>query len=331
VNTVLRTRRAFLTHYALRITHYALRITQYAIRITYDFMKFGIQLPEVEFEATWRQIKEMAIVAEQVGMDSVWVGDHLLYEMPSGRRGPWECWSMLAALAAVTERVELGPLVAATAFHQPAMLAKKAATVDEISGGRLILGLGAGWNRAEFEAFGFPFDQRVSRFEEAFTIARLLLREGTVDFAGHFYTVRDCELLPRPRPGGMPLMVGSVGKRMLAITLPHVQYWNAWYNKFDNHPHQVAGLVAEIDQACLDNGRPPAEVEKSVAVLLQFEKEPLWREAVSPITGSPREMADSLVTVAEAGISHIQMVLDPVSPHTIEQAANVAALVRAEF
>ena len=168
-------------------------------------LKVGIQLPEVEREVRWPEYLALARRSEELGYDSIWVGDHLLYRGPGDTqpRGPWECWSMLAALAAAgAGRIELGPLVASTSFHAPAMLAKKAATVDEISGGRLILGLGAGWNETEYRAFGFPFDHRVSRFEEAFTIIRTLLREGAIDFEGEYYTVRDCELRPRSsRPG----------------------------------------------------------------------------------------------------------------------------------
>src|SRR5688500_17161810 len=142
-------------------------------------LKIGIQLPEVERTVRWSEQREMAELADRIGLDSIWVGDHLLYR-DDGKptRGPWEAWSLLAALAAVTERVEIGPLVASTSFHAPAMLAKKAATVDEISDGRLILGLGAGWNRPDYDAFGFPYDHRVSRFEEAFTIIRELLAIG---------------------------------------------------------------------------------------------------------------------------------------------------------
>jgi len=161
-------------------------------------MKVGVQLPEVEWVARWPQLREMARTAEEIGLDSIWVGEHLLYRddgLPS--RGPWEAWTSLAAIAAATERIELGPLVAATSFHNPAMLAKQAATVDEISGGRLVLGLGAGWNEPEYLAYGFPFDHRVSRFEEAFTIIRTLLADGHCDFHGTYYDLRDCELLPR--------------------------------------------------------------------------------------------------------------------------------------
>ena len=155
-----------------------------------------------------------------------------------GLRSAWP-----AALAAITSRVEVGPLVASTSFHDPAMLAVKANAVDEISGGRLILGLGAGWNETEYRAFDFAFDHRVSRFEEAFTIIRTLLRDGRIDFDGRFYQARDCELLPRgPRPGGPPLLLGSSGPRMLRIALPHVDAWNAWYADTGNEPAGVAPL-----------------------------------------------------------------------------------------
>src|SRR5437773_9063295 len=134
-------------------------------------LRVGVQLPEVERDVRWPEYVAMARAAEAAGFDSIWVGDHLLYRGDGGpERGPWEAWTLLAALAAATERVRLGPLVACAAFHPPGLVAKMAATVDEVSGGRFVLGLGAGWNRREFEAFGIPFDRRVSRFEEAFAI-----------------------------------------------------------------------------------------------------------------------------------------------------------------
>src|SRR6188474_1161972 len=142
----------------------------------------GVQLPEVERFVPWPEYLDLARRAESAGYDSIWVGDHLVYDLPDGStRGPYEAWTTLAAIAAATERVELGPLVASTSFHAPAMLAKQAATVDAISGGRLLLGLGAGWNEREYKAYGFPFDHRVDRFAEAFTIVRSLLRDGQVD------------------------------------------------------------------------------------------------------------------------------------------------------
>jgi alkanesulfonate monooxygenase SsuD/methylene tetrahydromethanopterin reductase-like flavin-dependent oxidoreductase (luciferase family) len=182
-------------------------------------MQIGVQLPEVEYEISFADLVAMARLAEQVGFDALWLGDHLLYQLEVGPRGPWEVWTTLAALATATEQIELGPLVASTSFHAPAMLAKMAATVDAASDGRLILGLGAGWNQREYTAFGFPYDNRVDRFSEAFTIIRTLLREGAIDFHGTYHDVDDCVLHPRsPRPGGPPLLIGSIGPRMQAIT-----------------------------------------------------------------------------------------------------------------
>ncbi|MGH8914301.1 MAG: LLM class flavin-dependent oxidoreductase [Acidimicrobiia bacterium] len=298
-----------------------------------DRIKVGVQLPEVEREVRWAEIRDMARTAEAVGLDSLWLGDHLLFRSSqTGDRGPWEAWSLLAALAEVTDRVTIGPLVAATSFHNPAMIAKKAATVDEISGGRLVLGLGAGWNKAEYEAFGFPYDHRVARFEEAFTIIRTLIREGSIDHAGRFYTHRDLQLLPHARPD-MTLMVGSNGPRMLRITAPHVDMWNSWYTWFDNKPEGLAPLLAELDVACRDVGRDPATVERTAAVHVGFDRGSGRvagsdeRPEVTPITGTPEEMAESLSGFADTGISHLQVVLDPIDARSIEELAGVVSLI----
>jgi alkanesulfonate monooxygenase SsuD/methylene tetrahydromethanopterin reductase-like flavin-dependent oxidoreductase (luciferase family) len=238
---------------------------------------------------------------------------------------------MLAALAASTSRIKLGPLVAATAFHAPAMLAKLAATVDEVSGGRLILGLGAGWNETEFRAFGFPFDHRISRFEEAFTIIRTLLREGRIDFDGRFYQARDCELLPPPaRPGGPPLMVGSVGPRMLEITLPHVEQWNVWYRQSNNTPEGLEPILRQVDEACRAVGRDPATLEKTSAVLVGMPtgsgRTTMYDEgAVAPLSGSTDEIAEGLRAYAALGLAEVQLVVDPITEESIRALAPVIA------
>lgn len=287
-----------------------------------------MQLPEVEREVRWPELRDMAHTAEEVGFDSLWVGDHLLYRRPDGVVGPWEAWSTLAALAETTSRVEIGPLVASTGFHNPAMLAKKAATVDEISGGRLILGLGAGWNEPEYSAFGFPFDRRASRFEEAFTIIRTLLREGQIDFSGEFYQLRDCELLPRgPRPQGPPLMIGSIGKRMLEFTAPHVDAWNAWHDWFGNTAEGIAPLSAAVDEACRAAGRDPSEVARTVSVYVQMTgghgRAGSIADPTPPHKGTPAELAEVLRGYANAGVSHVQMVLDPITTASIAEFAPV--------
>jgi probable F420-dependent oxidoreductase len=292
----------------------------------------GIQLPEVEREVRWPELRAIARRAEAIGLDSIWLGDHLLYRDASGEtRGPWEAWTTLAGLAEATERVTLGPLVAATAFHAPFMLAKQAATVDEISGGRLVLGIGAGWNPVEFAALGAPFGYRIGRFEESFTILRTLLRDGYIDFEGEFYAARDAELLPRPaRPGGPPLLIGSSGARMLALTLLYVDAWNAWYADTGNSADGVARLRTAVDEAATAAGRDPADIERTVAVLVQFpggtgrvmgDTDP--KQAVTPLRGTPDELAEALLAYARAGIGHVQLVLDPITEATVEALAPV--------
>jgi alkanesulfonate monooxygenase SsuD/methylene tetrahydromethanopterin reductase-like flavin-dependent oxidoreductase (luciferase family) len=296
-------------------------------------LRVGIQLPEVEREVRWPEYLAMARAAENVGFDTLWLGDHLLYRYADGStRGPWEVWTMLSALAASTSRIRLGPLVAATAFHAPPMLAKLAATVDEISGGRLILGLGAGWNETEFRAFGFPFDHRISRFEEAFTIVRTLLREGSIDFDGEYFQARDCELLPRPaRPGGPPLMVGSVGPRMLEITLPHVDQWNVWYRDSNNSPAGLEPILRDLDEACRNVNRDPATLEKTTAVLVRMPggtgrvMGDTSQKDVPPVEGSPAEIARRLCDYAALGLAEVQLVVDPITIESIEGLAPVLA------
>ncbi len=298
-------------------------------------LKVGVQLPEVEREVRWPEILDMVRAIEDLGYDSIWLGEHLLYRWADRpARGPWEAWTMMAAIAAATARVEFGPLVACTNFHNPALLAKQASTIDEISGGRLILGLGAGWNETEFRAFGFPFDHRIDRFEESFTIIRTLLREGAIDFEGTYYQARDAELLPRgPRPGGPPLMIGSIGPRMLRITLPHVDSWNVWFSDTENSPAGVPRLRDIVDDASREVGRDPAEIERTVAVQvrlpggagrIQGDRE---RPQFAPLEGSPAEMADELRAYAREGIRHVQLVMDPISRGSIEAFEPVLRLL----
>lgn len=275
----------------------------------------------------------MARTAEGVGFDSLWLGDHLLYDLPGGvTRGPWEAWTALAALAAATERVELGPLVASTSFHAPAMLAKQAATVDAISGGRLIVGLGAGWNEREYRAFGFPYDHRVSRFEEAFTIIRGLLRGGRVDFDGAYYRVEDCVLDPGPtRPGGPPLMLGSASPRMMRIGLPHVDAWNVWWSDYGNTPGGFAAVRDRVGEAAVQAGRMPGEVAATAVVLVSLPggtgrlTGDVSGGPIRPVQGSPADISGHLEAMAGAGATHLQLVVDPITMGSIEMLGDVLA------
>ena len=298
-------------------------------------LRVGIQMPEVERDVRWPEFVDLARAIEDAGFDGIWLGEHLLYRWPDRpARGPWEAWTMMAALAAATSRVRIGPLVACTSFHNPALLAKQAATVDEIAGGRFVLGLGAGWNETEFRAFGFPFDQRIARFEEAFTIIRTLLQEGQVDFDGRFHQARDCELLPRPRPGGPKLLIGSNGPRMLRIAAPHVQAWNTWYADTNNTPEGVAPLGALVDAACRDVGRDPAAIARTVAVHVRMPGgqgrtmgDTTTTQRVVALEGSPEVIADGLRGYAAVGISEVQVVLDPIDRPSVTRFAAVLPLL----
>ncbi|NNF70262.1 MAG: LLM class flavin-dependent oxidoreductase [Acidimicrobiia bacterium] len=294
-------------------------------------MQIGIQLPEIERVVAWPEYRQMAVLAEEAGFASLWVGDHLLYDKPDGPKGPWECWSLLAALAAVTDRVLLGPLVTPTGFRNPALLAKMAGTVDEISDGRLILGLGSGWNRREYDAFGFPYDKRVSRFEEAYEIIVSLIRTGRSDFDGTYHRNADNALIPVPRPD-LPIMIGSTGPRMLSIGAPHMDWWNEWWNRFGNTVEGLRPFAQRVDDAVIAAGRDPAEITKSVAlhVALPGGGGRLMGAKVDspPITGTTDEMAETIAGFAEL-VDHVQLVVDPITIESIETLAPVVAAIHA--
>ncbi len=302
--------------------------------VTTSRMKIGVQLPEVEWEVPFPDLIAMAQTAEAVGFDSIWLGDHLLYELEVDDRGPWEVWTSLAAIAASTSTILLGPLVASTSFHAPAMLAKQATTVDAISGGRLILGLGAGWNRREYDAFGFAYDHRVGRFAEAFTIIRSLLRDGSIDFHGDYYDADRCILHPRSSESGPPLMVGSIGDRMLDITLPHVDSWNMWWSQYGNSVEGFRREKERVDSLIEACGRT-GSIEATAAVLVQLDggQGRLMGDyddfnTVRPLKGSPSALADQLREFEAAGAAHVQLVVDPITRASIEWLADVLAVLR---
>ena len=223
----------------------------------------------------WTALREIAKRGEEVGFDTIMAPDHLIFrrsppgnvpaiDMPEGKsRGIWEVWSVLSAVAEATRRIHLGTLVACTGFRNPALLAKMADTLDEISGGRVMLGLGAGWHQPEYEAFGYPFDHRVSRFEEALQIIVPLLRQGRVDFQGQYYQARECELLPRgPRPNGLPIFIGAQGPRMLRLAARYADSFDADYQ---TGPAPVLERLAGLEAACRDVGRDPATIGRMAA------------------------------------------------------------------
>jgi len=274
-------------------------------------MKIGIQLPEVEREVRWPEYLAMARAAEEVGFESLWLGDHLLYEARNGRAecAPWEAWTLLSALAAATSKVRLGPLVACAGFHPPAVLAKMASTIDEISQGRFVLGIGSGWNRREFDAFGIPYDRRVSRFEEAFAIISGLLRGERVSLQGTYHSADNVVLLPEPARQ-TPIMIGSNGKRMLSIALPHAQAWNTWWDDYHNAPEGLAKLIEEI-------GVGGTDVTRSACMLVQLDGLPVERRPEGMDAVEQSRFAEHIRELGEAGADEVIVVASPITERAI--------------
>jgi probable F420-dependent oxidoreductase len=294
--------------------------------------RVAIQLPEVEREVRWPEYRAMATAAEETGFNSIYVGDHLLYR-GDGRpeRGPWSAWTLLAAIAAVTERVDLGPLVACAGFYQPAVLAKMAATLTEVSGGRFVLGLGAGWNEAEFRAFGIPFDRRVARFADAFTIIRGLLAGERVTHAGEFHSVADAVLLP-PARERTRLMIGSNGPRMLRLALPHVDAWNTWYEDYGNTAEGFAALNRRVSEAAREAGRAPEDLVRSACAFVVLERDAPERPITNvspPIEGSPDQIAARIGELADAGADEVILVVSPITERSIRLLGEAITAARA--
>jgi alkanesulfonate monooxygenase SsuD/methylene tetrahydromethanopterin reductase-like flavin-dependent oxidoreductase (luciferase family) len=293
-------------------------------------LRIGVQLPEVEREVRWPEYASMARAAEEVGFDSIWVGDHMLYRGDDrGERGPWDAWTLLAGLAAITSRVQLGPLVACTGFHPPGVMARMAAAVDEISQGRFVLGLGSGWNEPEFRAFGIPYDHRVSRFEEAFAIIRALVAGERATLAGRWWQADDAVLVPPPARR-MPIVIGSNGPRMLGIALPHADGWNTWWDGYGNTVDGFAELNATIDDAARAAGRGPEEIDRSACVLVgagSGERRPV--DGIRPVAGDAGTLGPHLQGLARAGADEAILVLDPVTEASVRALAPVLAALDA--
>jgi probable F420-dependent oxidoreductase len=298
-------------------------------------MKIGFvimlaEIKDLKRALHFKEILRLARKAEDFGLDSIWLYDHLLYR-PEGQGtiGIWESWTMLSALAASTRRVELGTIVTCNSFRNPAILAKMAVTVDEISGGRLTLGLGAGWNEPEYKAFGLPFDHRVGRFEEALKIIRPLLKEGKVDFQGKYYSARDCEIRPTgPRPGGPPLMVGSFGPRMLQLTARYADIWNTCYY---SQPGTLLKPRQDLWDACAAVGRDPSTLPVTAAVALYFPD--LWRGPAPEfengvLTGSAEEIAAAIRGYQQMGVQHLMFHVIPANPKGLARLAEAVELSR---
>ena len=303
-------------------------------------MRVGIVLPIGQEDGMaaapgYGEIREIALLAEAVGLDSVWVYDHLLFRFGGETPGIHECWTILAAIAEATTRVELGTIVMCTGFRNPALLAKMAATLDHISGGRLTLGIGCGWHDPEYAAFGYPTDHKVGRFDEAFTVIRSLIRDGRATLAGRWVTATDAVLLPPARPD-LPILVAAKRQRMLELTARHADAWNlAWFGTPDE---RLATARADLAAACATVGRDPSTLDITVGVNVRFDDllpEPAFGAATtttaSPaITGSIVEVAAGLAAHATLGSDHCIVALEPTTPDAVRRLAAAVELLRGQ-
>ena len=295
-------------------------------------MEIGIVLPIAESDGehgtpSYVFVREIAVGAEAAGLDSVWVYDHLLFRLDGTTTGIHECWTILSAIAEATSRVQLGTIVMCTAFRNAALLAKMAATLDEVSGGRLFLGIGCGWHDPEYEAFGYPTDHKVSRFEESLAVIGSLIRDGRADVEGEFVTARDAVLVPRAR-STMPILVAAKRPRMLELTARHADAWNmAWFGLPDD---RLAGLRADVRAACDRVGRDPATLTDTVGVVVSYPDRmwPTFEPTTPALSGTPAEIAAGLAAHAAAGADHVIVVLEPCIPETVAEFAEAVALYR---
>jgi probable F420-dependent oxidoreductase len=281
--------------------------------------------------ARYHDVLAMAQAAEQAGLDSFWLPDHLLARMPNeAEQGVWEVFTFLSALAVQTRSILLGPLVACTSFRNPGMLAKIAVGLDELSDGRFILGLGAGWHEPEYTAFGYPFDHRAARFEEALQIIVPLLREGQVDYAGQYYEAHDSFLRPRgPTPKGPPIWIGATGSRMMRLTARYADGFNTvWHPQ----PERAAARLGEFRAACAEVGRDPATVQLTVGTMahvLAPGEGP--KEGEKGAVGTAEEVAEALAGFAAIGTQHLVIIAEPSDVRGVERLARVVELLDARL
>jgi probable F420-dependent oxidoreductase len=298
-------------------------------------MRIGVVLPISQEDGmaappTYPEVRAVALAAEAAGFDSLWVYDHLLFRSDGETTGIHEAWTVLSAIAEATSRVELGTIVMCTSFRNPALLAKMAGTLDHVSGGRLILGVGCGWHDPEYEAFGYPTDHKVGRFEEALTVLRDLIREGRADMDGRWTQVRDAVLVP-PARADIPILIAAKRPRMLELTARHADAWNlAWFGEPNE---RLATVRADLAAACTAVGRDPASLDITVGINVRYpdlatDAFPVGTEGAA-LQGSTAEVAAGLAAHAALGTSHIIANLEPATPAAVERFAAAVESYRA--
>ena len=280
----------------------------------------------------WADIRDLALRAEELGFDTVWTADELLWRPPDGQpQGWWECVAMTGAIAAATSRVKVGTWILSALHRNPGITAKAVETIDEISGGRFVFGLGSGHAGRQAQAFGLPEDHVYSRFEEAIEIIVPLLRQGRADFEGTFHAARDLEHRPvGPRPGRIPIMIGAKGPKMLRLAALHADIWS-WYVEERSDLAEFGPRLAALEAACVDAGRDPATIGKSAGIVVEPTSFS-GSEAVlgTPVRGSAEEIADALRAFEAAGFTNIEVLLWPPTLPALDAMAPVIELLDAD-
>ena len=262
--------------------------------------------PEGERDAPrWARIREQARAAEEAGFDIVVIEDGTMYRDEDERIGWWESVSMAGALAAATERIDIGHSVLNGPYRPPTLVANIADTLDEISGGRYVLGIGRGnTEEVDYAAVGVAADHRTARLAEALPVIRGLLKDGRVDLAGEYWSAHDAELVMRgPRPQGPPIVVAAAGPKMLRLTARYADGWN-WWTTTGTDVSQLRPIVDELERACDETGRDPATLQRSLDV---YSVDPLGRfPDANLLSGSPDELADAILSFGELGFDEIR-------------------------
>lgn len=294
-------------------------------------MKIGVALPTSAQPSgdppPYAVARSFALRAEALGFDSIWIFDHLLYRYPDQPdAGIHEAWTFLSALAEATTRVELGTLVLAMRFRNPALLAKMTAALEDVSEGRFILGIGAGWHDPEFEAFGYPLDHRLGRFDEALEILVQLLRTGRATYDGRWHRAREAVLVPALRPD-VPLLIAGRSPRMMRAIARHADLWNgAWYASADD-PVLIQRMAA-LDEACREAGRDPASLRRTVGVSVRYPDAGAPEGPRPWLAGSADEVAAGLRAFEEAGYEHAIVWLEPMTEQSVERLADALTRLR---
>ena len=295
-------------------------------------MKVGVVLPIGGGDGPdggmpgWAELRTMAVATEDAGLDSGWIADHFFYRAPDGTEsGTHEAWTALASVAAVTSRIELGPIVLCASFRNPALTAKMAVTLDDVAGGRFILGVGCGWHEPEYDAMGLPFDHRVSRFEEWMEILDPLLRGERVTFAGRYHQATDAVLVPAPARQ-IPILIAAKQPRMLELTARWADAWNtAWYGEPNDRLHEQLAALATAEAAA---GREPGSIERTIGLIVRDPDQPVAEPDERSLVGTVDEVARTLDAYRALGAGHLQVILEPMTPRSVERLAQAVRLMR---